>query len=149
MFARSFRTMLVVATVALSAVPAAAYADGTKADGATERDRHGRIDEKEKAFPVATPVFKDRIEKRLATIRTRTEARLEKSKLPLEARKAVLAKLDEGSRRVLGDVDKVGAGGTVSKEGAREVRQAVMRVVQEARSSVPRAHGHRPAKPAK
>ena len=121
MFARSLRTMFAAALVTLSVVPAAAFADSPTNAG--DASTHVRQDKKGKeAFPMAASTFKTKVENRIEKARERISERMAKKNVPADKQKVVLTKYDAGSAKVMLEVDKVGADGTVTKEEAQQVR---------------------------
>lgn len=143
MFARSFRSMFAAAVVALSVVPAAAYADGAPANTPANKGTSHQVRQDKKAketFPMATPAFKAKVETRIAKARERVAEHLAKRDVPAEKQKAVLARFDEAALKVVAEVDKVGASGTVTKEGAKDVRELARQLRREARDNWKQNH---------
>jgi len=125
MFARSLKTGLAALVLTLSAVPAFAFADGTAQPARTEHVREG----KSKAqFPMPADQFKAHVEARITKSREKIVAKMAEKKVDQEKQDKVLAKFDEGTKEIMAEVDKVSANGTVTKEGAQQVREVSQRV---------------------
>jgi hypothetical protein len=135
MFGRSLRTGLAALVLTLTAVPAFAFADGnTKEPSRTEHVKEG----KQKAqFPMAADKFREHVENRITKNREKIVERMNAKNVPAEKQEKVLAKFDEGTKTIMAEVDKVSASGTVTKEGAEQVRA----VTQQVRGAHHKGHG--------
>ena len=71
-------------------------------------------------MPAAT--FKANVEKRIEKGRERITERMAKKNVPADKQNVILTKYDAGAAKVIVEVDKVGADGTVTKQEAAQVR---------------------------
>lgn len=145
MFARSFRSMFAAFAVALAVVPAAAYADGSTPSTPAAGQRqavHQEKKDKDRAFPISTSVFKAHMERNMAKARERLSDRLAKRGLDGDKLKVAMTRFDAGSAKILGEVDKVGAGGSITKEGAKDIRAFARGVRLEMRDAHEKAPRH-------
>ncbi len=124
MFARSIRTTFAVALLALSVVPATAFADGSAPRTGAETSRGVRQDKREKeSFPMPAADFKTKVENRIVKAREHLTTSLGKHDVPAPKQKEILAKFDAGAVKVRAELEKVCADGTVTKEEAHAVRE--------------------------
>ncbi len=134
MFARSMRSMFAAALVTLSVVPAAAFADSSPANTGDGTSTHVRHDKKEKAsFPMPAATFKSHVEKRIAKMRERVNGHIDKKNVPADKRKVILSKLDANAVKVIAEVDKLGADGTITQDEAKQVHTLARTLRQEAK----------------
>ena len=104
----------------LVAAPTFAFAAPTAADTTTKTHRA----EKDKAqYPMPAAAYQQKVNERMAKARTRMEKYA--AKLDAEKAKEVRAKFDAGVANVNAEVAKATADGTVTKEEAQKVREAV------------------------
>ncbi|MBL9025920.1 MAG: hypothetical protein JNL21_27240 [Myxococcales bacterium] len=130
MVARSFVTS-VLAALLLGSVPAVAIASGSESAGdesAVAQAKEGakgksKGKDAEKHFPMKSDEFSRRIENRIAKMRERVAAMLEKRKVSEAERTAALKRFDEGAGRVRGAATEAGKDGTVTLDEAKHVRE--------------------------
>jgi hypothetical protein len=138
MLARTIKTSIVAALLALSVVPVAAFASpesNGKGDASQVREDKKEGKEKHKeSFPMPAAEFKAKVEARAAKFRERIIERMNAKSVPADKQKVVLAKFDERSAKVMVEVDKVCADGTVTKEEARAVHKLARELREEARA---------------
>ncbi len=135
MSARILRSSIVAALLALSVVPAAAFAS-PESTGTTASQRVHQEKKEKESFPMPAAEFKAKAEARVQKARSRIVERMNAKNVPAEKQKVVLAKFDEASAKVMAEVDKVCADGTVTKEEAH----AVMKLARELREEARKEH---------
>jgi hypothetical protein len=116
------RTRILAVALSLAtlvAVPVTAFA--APRDGGVAKV-HDKGDQ-DKKFPMAGAEFKAKVDGRLAKAREHMEKRA--AKLDAAQAKELRAKFDAGASKVNAEVAKAVADGTVTKEEARDVHQAM------------------------
>lgn len=138
---RSWIKMGVVALGLSVLVPALAWADASApATELSEKGEKGKREKgkHEKAFPMEAAKFKEHVEKRIARVKERVTAGMEKHNVPEEKRREVIADLEKGAARIRTAADTAAKDGTVTAEEAKQVRGVAKEVRKEAREK----YGH-------
>ena len=87
-------------------------------------------------FPCSTPCirhFYAMVNAVAYQMRERVNGRMDKKNVPADKRKVILSKLDANAAKVIAEVDKVGADGTVTKDEAKQVHTLARSLREEAK----------------
>ncbi|MBI5534362.1 MAG: hypothetical protein HY898_16685 [Deltaproteobacteria bacterium] len=128
-----FRTLSVVAALALVAAPAMA-GDPPRDDAPAD---HAIND---KSFPMPSAQFQKIVDRRIEKARQHLEELMMKGNVPEAKRAEIRRAAEAGAARVRAAATRVEADGKVTKEEAREVRELAREVVKNLRQRY--GHGH-------
>lgn len=130
----NIRTIAIAAAMTF-AVPAVALAADrpTPAETKAKKGEHKKGKKGERpSFPMKAEKFMEHIDKRIAHMKAKVDARLERSDLDDAKKAEIRAKVNEASTKVRAAAQQAAADGTVTKDEAKQVREVARTMRQHA-----------------
>ena len=131
---RAFRFLVPFALTLAFTVPALAAEPGHRAEAAA----HGHKGKGEGKGPMQADAFRQKVGDRIQRLRGKMESRIEHGNMSAEKARELRADFERGAARVMAEVDRVGADGTVTRKEAKEVAA----VAKQVRGEMKAKHGH-------